>query len=61
MIVQSIHNSIDVIHNQYRNTVYRTLEDPVTRKEIIEIVQYVYTINGQMEQPAKGGNVDKQA
>jgi len=61
MIIQSIHNSWDMVYNQYRNTVYKTLEDPITQKKYIEVVQYLYNKEGRIEEPAKGGNVDKQA
>jgi hypothetical protein len=61
MIVQNIHNSWDIVYNQYRNTVYKTLEDPITQKKIIEVVQFLYTKEGRIEEPVKGCNVDKQA
>jgi hypothetical protein len=61
MIIQSIHNSWDMVYNQYRNTVYKTLEDPFTQKKYIEVVQYLYTKEGKIEEPVKGRNVDKQA
>jgi len=61
MIIQSIHNSWDMVYNQYRNTVYKTLEDPITQKKIIEVVQYLYNKEGRIEEPVKGRNVDKQA
>jgi DNA-binding NtrC family response regulator len=61
MIIQSIHNAWDTIYNQYRNTVYKTLEDPVTQKQYIEIVQYLYNKEGRVEESTKGRNVDKQA
>jgi hypothetical protein len=61
MIIQSIHNAWDMIYNQYRNTVYKTLEDPITQKKVIEVVQYLYTKEGRIEEPDKGRNVDKQA
>ncbi len=50
-----------MVYNQYRNTVYKTLEDPVSHKKVIEVVQFLYTKNGALEAPAKGQNVDKQA
>lgn len=50
-----------MVYNQYRNTVYKTLEDPVTRKQYVEIVQYLYNKEGRVEESAKGRNVDKQA
>jgi len=61
MIIQSIQQSWDMVHNQYRNTVYKSLEDPVSHKKVIEIVQFLYTKNGQIEQTTKGSNVDLKA
>jgi hypothetical protein len=61
MIIQSIHNSWDMVYNQYRNTVYKTLEDPISQKKVVEVVQFLYTKNGNIEAPEKGRNVDKQA
>lgn len=62
MIVQSIHNSWDMVYGSYRNTVYKTLEDPKTHKTVIEVVQYLYD-NKANVQPnnVKGTNVDVQA
>lgn len=50
-----------MVHNQYRNTVYKTLEDPISQKKIIEVVQFLYTKNGQIEETTKGRNVDSKA
>ena len=61
MIIQSIQQSWDMVYNQYRNTVYKTLEDPVSHKKVIEVVQFLYTKNGAIEAPVKGSNVDTQA
>jgi len=61
MIIQSIHNSMDMVYNQYRNTVYKTLEDPITQKKYVEVVQYLYNKEGRVEETSKGSNVDKQA
>jgi hypothetical protein len=61
MIVQSIQQSWDMVYNQYRNTVYRTLEDPITQKKVIEAVQFLYTKTGEIEAPEKGHSIDKQA
>jgi hypothetical protein len=61
MIIQSIQQSWDMIYNQYRNTVYRTLEDPMTQKTYIEVIQYLYNKEGKVEESAKGSSVDKQA
>jgi hypothetical protein len=61
MIIQSIQQSWDTVYNQYRNTVYKTLEDPMTQKTYVEIIQYLYNKEGKVEQSAKGSSVDKQA
>jgi hypothetical protein len=62
MIVQSIHSSWDMVYNQYRNTEFKTLVDPVSHKKIIEIVQYLYDKTGQIEPTnTKGNNVDTKA
>lgn len=62
MIIQSIHNSWDMIYNSYRNTVYTTLEDPKTHKKIVEVVQYLYDDRANLEpNKVKGTNVDLQA
>ena len=61
MIVQSIQSIWGTIYNQYINTVYRTLEDPISQKTYIEIVEYTYDKQGKIEEPSKGRSVDKQA
>jgi hypothetical protein len=61
MIVQSIQQSWDMVYNQYRNTVYKTLEDPMTQKTYVEVIQYLYNKEGKVEESAKGSNVNKQA
>ncbi len=61
MIIQSIQQSWDMVYNQYRNTVYKTLEDPMTQKTYIEVIQYLYNKEGKVEESAKGSSVDKQA
>jgi len=50
-----------MVYGSYRNTVYKTLEDPKTHKTVIEVVQYLYD-NKANVQPnnAKGTNVDLQ-
>ena len=52
---------MDMVYNQYRNTMYKTLEDPITQKKYVEVVQYLYNKEGRVEEPTKGRNVDKQA
>ena len=59
MIVQSIHNTIGVTSTGYRNTVYTTLEDPVTHKRVIEVVEHLYSDTGRVEPVnTKGRHVD---
>jgi len=61
MIVQSITNSWDMVYDQYRKTVYKTLIDPVTDKKVVETVQYLYDKHGQIKPDVRGQNVDIQA
>ena len=49
-----------MVYNQYRNTVYRTLVDPVSDKKIIEVVQYLYDKRGEVKPTAKGQVIDIQ-
>ena len=59
MIVQSIHSTMSVVRNGYRNTVYTTLEDPVTRKQVTEVVEHLYSDTGRVEPVnTKGRHVD---
>lgn len=46
----------------YHNTVYTTFEDPVTHKQVIEVVEHLYSDTGRVE-PAhnKGHHVDTKA
>ena len=50
-----------MVYNQYRNTVYKTLEDPMTQKTYVEVIQYLYNKEGKVEESAKGSNVNKRA
>jgi hypothetical protein len=49
MIIQSVTSVNDMVNHQYRTTFYKTLEDPVSRKQYIEVVQYLYNKIGQLE------------
>jgi len=62
MIVQSIHSTMSVTRTGYRNTVYTTLEDPVTHKKLTEVVEHLYDKAGRVE-PAdtKGRHIDTKA
>jgi hypothetical protein len=62
MIVQSIHNTWDMVYGSYRNTEYKTLEDPKTNKTVVEVVQYLYDSKADVQpNNVKGTNVDVQA
>jgi hypothetical protein len=62
MIVQSIHSTTGVTSTGYKNTVYTTLEDPVTHKRVIEVVEHLYDSIGRVEPAnAKGRDVDIKA
>jgi len=53
---------MDVVRNSYRNTVYTTLEDPVTHKKVTEVVEYLYDKTGKVEPSnTKGRHVDTKA
>ena len=59
MIVQSIHSTTGVTSTGYKNTVYTTLEDPVTHKKVIEVVEHLYDKTGRVEPVnTKGRHVD---
>jgi len=50
---------MSVVRNGYRNTVYTTLEDPVTRKQVTEVVEHLYSDTGRIEPVnTKGRHVD---
>jgi hypothetical protein len=62
MIVQSIHSTMRVTSTGYHNTVYTTFEDPVTHKQVIEVVEHLYSETGRVEPaPTKGRHVDTPA
>ena len=48
-----------MVYNQYRNTVYKTLEDPMTQKTYVEIIQYLYTKEGKVEPIHSNNQIDK--
>jgi hypothetical protein len=63
MIVHGIHSSWDTVCGQYRNTVYTSLEDPVTHKTIVEVIEYLYDENGEINKSTaatKGRSIDIQ-
>ena len=61
MIIQSVASTNDIVNHQYRSTFYKTLEDPVSRKQYIEVVQYLYNKIGQLEPTHHNHQVNKKA
>ena len=61
MIVQSVTSVNDMVNHQYRTTIYSTLLDPVTNKQVIEIVQYLYNKVGELEPTHHNNQIDKKA
>ena len=61
MIVQSIVNRWDVAPGQRKNIEYRTLEDPVTHKKVIEGDVHLYDERGSIQSVEKGQTVDIKA
>jgi hypothetical protein len=61
MIVQSVTSVNDMVNHQHRLTIYNTLLDPATNKQIIEVVQYLYNKVGQLEPTHHNSQVDKKA
>jgi hypothetical protein len=59
MIVQSVTAVNDMVNHQYRTTVYNTLLDPATNKQVIEVVQYLYNKIGQLEPTHHNNHIDK--
>ena len=51
-----------MVYGSYRNTIYKTLEDPKTHKTVVEVVQYLYDSKANITpNNVKGVNVDIQA
>lgn len=61
MIVQSVSSVTDMVNHQSRLTIYKTIEDPATNKQLIEVVQYIYNKVGQLEPTHHNTQVDKKA
>ena len=62
MIIQSVSTVYDIVNHCDRVTFYKTVEDPNTRKTIIEVVQYLYDDKANIQpNNVKGTNVDLQA
>ena len=61
MIVQSVTSVNDIVNHQDRTTVYNTLVDLKTNKQVIEVVQYLYNKVGELEPTHYNNQVDKKA
>ena len=58
MIVSSIQHIVNYVRDDFRIKVYKTLQDPVTMKEVVTCE--VYTQKGVVEKtPNKGVEIDK--
>ena len=57
MIVESIQHLVNYVRDSYQTKIYKTLQDPVTMKEIV--ICEVYTQHGTIEKsPDKGTVID---
>ena len=61
MIIQSVTAVTDMVNHQNRTTVYSTLVDLKTNKQVIEVVQYLYDKVGQLEPTHHNNHIDKKA
>jgi hypothetical protein len=61
MIVQSATPINDMINHQYRTTIYTIVKDPVTNKRLVEVVQYLYNKDGDLEPTHHNYEIDKKA
>lgn len=61
MIIEAIQTVRGIFHNKERVTVYKTLVDESSNKKVVEIVQFLYTKNGTIEEPSKGTNINIKA
>ena len=50
-----------MINHQYRTTVYTIVKDPVTTKQLVEVVQYLYNKDGELEPTHHNYEIDKKA
>lgn len=58
MIVTKIESLVDYIRNDMRIRIFKTMQDPITMKEVLECE--VYTKKGVVEKmPEVGNEVDK--
>ena len=61
MIIQTISAVNDITNHQYRTTIYKTLTDPATNKQYIEVVQYLYDKVGELEPTHTNHQIDTKA
>ena len=61
MIIQSVTAVTDMVNHQDRTTVYSTLVDLKTNKQVIEVVQYLYDKVGKLEPTHHNNHIDKKA
>ena len=61
MRIENIVNRWDVVQGQRRNIEYRTLEDPVTHKKVIEVEVHLYDEKGRVHPVDKGRTIDIKA
>jgi len=61
MIIQTISAVNDITNHQYRTTIYKTLTDPATNKQYIEVVQYLYNKVGELEPTHANHQIDTKA
>ena len=58
MIVTSVQHLVDYVRDSFRTRVYKTIQDPVTMKEVVTCE--VYTIKGVVEKfEDKVNKIDK--
>jgi hypothetical protein len=61
MIIQTISAVNDMTNHQYRTTLYKTVEDPATKKQYLEVVQYLYDKMAKLEPTHHNNQIDKKA
>lgn len=61
MIVEAIQTVRGVFHDKERVTVYKTLVDSSSNKQIVEIVQFLYNKNGAIESLSNSSNINVKA
>ena len=58
MIVTAIQHVVDYVHDNFQTRIYKTLQDPVTTKEIVTCE--IYTSKGVIDNTDdKGKQIDK--